>query len=604
MGTNDYIKAINELKNDSQEKAILYLDNAVFSACPGSGKTKTVVLKVAYLMNEIIKSPQGLACITFSKNSAQEFEKRYKNYDSTNQSRLFFGTVHSFCLSEVIFNFGKIFLKEIFNEDTRVANSDEIEEILKESFIKNKIDLSKNRFAFNSIRRLYHNKNKRLESKKNQFIQVVKDYEAKLRDENLIDFEDIIYYSRRLIEVNTIVKKAICAKFPWFIIDEYQDLGYSLHKIILALLETNNVKIFAVGDPHQSIYGFNGANPTYLKELADKEDFELFKSKFNYRCCQPIIDASINILKSDEKQSFESKIQDPSSGAIFIQECSRGIDGQIEFMINTILPAIKEKGIKNGDIGILSMYNDSINYLHEKLKQKTVPSVIVKDIRYEITPLTNWINDLARWCAGGWAINSPLLEELFTFWFNYKNFITKPKTKPIYLNELELFYNRLLKLKEKDYSLKEWVSLVENCFSIEALLKNKVFLKELKYHSDSFEQFSNMVYTTNFGNQTLSEFKGVELKKDKIILMTLHSSKGLQFKCVIMFNLEEGVIPSWRQDNLAEGRRLFYVGITRAKNEVYLLWSGFTKNQYGRIFKNGKSRFISELIDGKNCMNL
>jgi len=603
----DYIHAINELNNVVQRKAILHLGNSALSACPGAGKTRTVVLKAAYLINEKINEPKGLACITFSKNAAREFKDRFDELNIPQSSLIFFGTMHSFCLTEVIIPFGKVFLKEIINEKTEVAEDEQREKCMSAALEKNKIKENPRFWSFpvNGIRKILHTKSESLSNKTDKIIEIAKDYENNLRNKNLIDFEDIINYSKKLITNNSFVRKAIAAKFPWIIVDEYQDLGQTLHEIILILLKTNKINVFAVGDPHQSIHGFAGSDPKYFIELSNRKDFTAFDSKYNYRCCQPIIDASTDILKPQAQKEYVSKKQNPKKGDLFIQECPKGIDQQIDLVVNTILPKINQRGVSLGDIAILTYLWKDVHYFEKKLTEKGIPTLIVKEAKYDLTPLTIWIEDLAKWCAGGWKLINPSFDRLFHFWYRYLNILEKRQQRLNHLKERVIFLKKLDKLKQKDMLLKDWINLFNELFEADKLF----VIKEGNSHDinrniNSYNQMIKLSENTDFGNQTLSEFKGVKLAKTKLILMTLHGSKGLGFDSVIMPMLEEGIIPSWDGKNIPESRRLFYVGITRTKNEVYLIWSGFNEDKYGRIHKKGKSRFVTELIQSNRCNHL
>lgn len=603
----NYADEIKKLNNPTQEEAILYLDNCTLLACPGAGKTKTVILKAAYLLKEIIKEPRGLACITFSNNAAKEFRDRFENLNINKSTHIFFGTVHSFCLSELVLPFGNVFLPDLINDKTEIADDEHRLECMQKSLEKHKINERPNQWFFqvNNIRRVLHNNPEIIKSKRNKIIDVCIDYEKELRKQNLIDFEDIIFISLDLIKGYGAVRKAICSKYPWIIIDEYQDLGESLHQIIIILLETGGIKIFAVGDPHQSIHGFAGADPKHLLELCNRKDVRCFDTVYNYRCCQPIIDASIEVLKPTEIKKYLSKKEDPNDGNIFFQECKSGPDEQIELIVKNIIPKLLERQIKFGDVAILIRNWLDIYYFEKRLNEASIPTIIVKDVNYDLTPLTLWVEDLAKWCAGGWKNATPSFNDLFIFWLDYTEIVDKKVKQPLCLQEKKNFFRKLQILKQKDYILKEWLSQFIGLFEIDRIFSlskdlSSNTIREIK----SFNEMIKMVSETDFGNQKISQFKGMDLSKDKIILMSLHSSKGLQFDSVIMPMLEEGVIPSWDEKNIPEARRLFYVGITRAQSEVYLLWSGFNKNKYGRRFDNGPSRFVLELIKNQKCNSL
>lgn len=603
----NYVEIIENLHNEIQEKAILHMGNSALLACPGAGKTKTVILKAAYLIKEVIKEPRGLACITFSNNAANEFKDRFWELNIQESHRVFFGTIHSFCLSKIVIPFGMLFLKDLINESTEIANEEQKKQCMLQSLDNNKINELPDHWFFpiRNIRKILHNNPDLIKSKKDKVIKVALDYESNLRKRNLIDFDDIIFISLDLINNHKLVRKVLCSKYPWLIVDEYQDLGEHMHKIISALIDTKEMNIFAVGDPHQSIHGYAGSNPKYLVELSQRSDVTSFDLVYNYRCCQPIIDASIDILKVQNIKKYISKREDSERGRIYYQECKSGPDEQIQIIYKFIIPQLQKSQVKLGDIAILFRYKKNLYYFDKKLRELGIPTLVVKESEYEYTSLTHWIEELAKWCAGGWKVGNPTFNELFVYWFNFIEIVNKSIKNRYYLKEKNIFYKKLQILKEKDYFLREWITKFKELFEIDKILNPNAnlfpnIIRDLK----SLNQLIKIILETDFGLQRLSQYKGRELTKDKILLMSLHGSKGLQFDSIIMPMLEDGILPTWGDSNIDEARRLFYVGITRAKNEVYLLWSGYNEDKWGRIHKNGPSRFAIELINNNRCNSL
>jgi DNA helicase II / ATP-dependent DNA helicase PcrA len=596
-----YLIELNNLNNEIQLKAICSLENSTFSAGPGSGKTKTVVLKAAYLLNEIIKPPQKLACITYSNNAVREFKNRLFDLDPNILKSAFLGTVHSFCLSEILFKFGRLIDDLFIDNETRIADANAREKALDEAFEEQGLEKDANIYAFNSIRIGYLNNNKNVETINNPLIKVIKGYERRLKENNLLDYDDIIYYSRWIIENNSFAIKSLSAKFPWIIVDEYQDLGYSLHKIIITLIENTDIKIFAVGDPDQSIYGFGGANPTFFNDLMKRDDVVSYRSQINYRCSQPIIDASLTILKPSVPYSFRAINPSKSKASINVKEFPKGFESQIDHMCDTLIPEFINQGYDYGDVAILTSFNNKVDQIYTKLKKSNIPAIVVRKTNYDITFITAWIEDFAEWCIGGWRDKSATILRIFDSWYNYNESNLNIYKKGNYLVEYELFFKMSEDLKGRNISLRDWFSIVDKQLEITSKFKINKNRDGLKYHSQSLQAFLHEVYETDYGLQPLIEYQGLGFVKENVMLMTLHSAKGLQFKKVIMVDLEEGVLPSWKTNDLNEDRRLFYVGLTRTIEELYLFWSGFSLNQWGRKFNNGKTRFISEIEKSHPC---
>lgn len=259
-------------------------DSTVVIAGPGSGKTTILTLKIMKLLNGHIKEPHGLACITFSKEAAREFEDRLNLLGYKKRRNVFLGTVHSFCISEILEKFADLYdcglpspIKIVPDKlSTKILN-----DIKKEMGIptkKYKIE------AINKERSLNINGISTIESKSDPTTKKIADeYEKRVIAAGYIDFAGVILYSTKLIQEQEYVRRCLSAKFPWIVIDEYQDLGRPLHEMILSLFTQTDIKIFAVGDPDQSIYGFAGAVPDYLMELYNREDTIPVELKNNYR---------------------------------------------------------------------------------------------------------------------------------------------------------------------------------------------------------------------------------------------------------------------------------------------------------------------------------
>ena len=244
-----YSEKLQQVLSDPlQRKAYETEDSTVVIAGPGSGKTTIFTLKILKLLSAHIKEPQGLACITFSREAAREFEDRLKLLGYTKRMNVFLGTVHSFCMSEILGKFAPLYNYGLPKELKILPEKLKKEiyaQVLKDFNIK-----TFNIIEMNKERSLNIHGNSQVAVQSNPLAKkIAVEYEKRIFEAGYIDYESIIIYSTRLIQEHDYVRKCLCARFPWLVIDEYQDLGRPLHEMVLSLFSGTNIKIFALGDP-------------------------------------------------------------------------------------------------------------------------------------------------------------------------------------------------------------------------------------------------------------------------------------------------------------------------------------------------------------------
>ncbi|MDC7126780.1 MAG: ATP-dependent helicase, partial [Spirochaetales bacterium] len=338
---NDYRKIkLNQILSDPQQsKAYFSKGNTTVIAGPGSGKTSILTLKILKLLENDIIEPQGIGCITYSREAAREIRDRLQLLGYKPHGNSFFGTVHSFCIAEVLVPFAKLYNYFDLPLPIKIASNKDRNNVFRESLRELRFDTNDvNMTEMNRERKIGIIGQSQIEIPSYDIaLQVAAKYEEILHNKGLIDFDDIVNYSTILIQNEEFVRKCIEAKFPWLLIDEYQDLGKPLHEIVLTLLIKTKIRIFAVGDPDQFIYGFQGAVPAYLEELSS------FNNKINkivllqnYRSNQEIINASEIVL--EQNRGYKAGTRQKERAEFKFHVCEAEMSEQFLYLTDTLIP--------------------------------------------------------------------------------------------------------------------------------------------------------------------------------------------------------------------------------------------------------------------------
>lgn len=577
--------------NKAQRKALLAPDNTVVLAGPGSGKTATLVLKIARLLDQT-PAPRGVACLTYGNEAAREFETRLAELGIRKGGRLFTGTVHSFCLAHVLRPFAFRYPKRLRAVVRyEVASDEEAARARQKALDETGVQEPENwwRSKISAYRRVVLvDRSRANEFNDDRLPEIARRYRDALRSVERIDFDDIVSLSLLLIQQDAHVRSVLAAKYPWFVVDEYQDLGLALHRMVVLLMEEAGVHVFAVGDPDQSIYGFAGARPEYLAELAARPDVEPVRLRLNYRCRQEIIGASLHVLQPAEPRKFSAASGD--SGEILFHECVGGLAEQACVSGERIAELIDE-GVAPGEIGILvARWQDTAEF-ERVLLESSIPFRLAKFKGYMATPLTTWMEDMARWCAGGWRQGKPRLAELFTVWERLLVAGGSRAGSARDLHDRVELYARLRGLRDPEMGVGTWIHEMNRSLGLTAFVSRTPTLPVRMRHD--VRELGVMMTALQGSEQPLHEFSG--LSRNKVVLQSIHSSKGLEYGAVFIPALENGVLPRWGSDP-HEARRLFYVGLTRARREVHLLWSGFFYTAKGVRRDKGPSHILRELV--------
>jgi superfamily I DNA/RNA helicase len=382
-----------------------------------------------------------------------------------------------------------------------------------------------------------------------------------------------------------LIRRAIRARYPILAIDEYQDLGAPLHEIVVALIECGT-RVLAVGDPNQSIYGFTGAQPELLESLSRRRDVEVARLRFNYRCGKRIVATSNVTIPRPHGEVSKSEHE----GLIDWHECPEGIQQQAEFICSTLLGEIiaRNPGVTIGDIAVLYPAKYDGDEIASAARRAGISFTRAdKNAAYPRTPLTRWLELCASWCSDGWILGDPALSSLIRTWVRFNRSVTsllavrKIKTALVQV---------LVRSRDPNLPLLPWLCKIE-----EEVLRS-AFESEpaLRDEAEAFATLKQAASPSGpLGGGNLERFGAERGAPHYLNLITLHSSKGREFEAVIVMGLDLGKLPRNEYQN-EEERRLFYVGLTRAKREFHMTFSGWIATRRGRWVR-GVSPFLLEI---------
>ena len=625
--------------NDKQYEAVVNTEGpSLIIAGAGSGKTKVLTHKIAYLINEKNVKPWNILAITFTNKAANEMRQRIESLiGGQNTNDMWVGTFHAICVRIL-----RKFIDRIgFNSSFIILDSTDQRSLVKQCLKELNIDdkLFSDRSVLSEISNA---KNEMLtptqyelrangEYRKSTIAKVYTLYQSKLKQNNSIDFDDIINYTIEILSENPDILEYYSEKFKYVLVDEYQDTNKAQFTLI-TLLSAKHGNITVVGDNDQGIYSFRGADITNI--LNFEKDFpgtRIIKLEQNYRSTKPILDAANEVIKNNPKKYEKNLWTEKKDGHIPYFYMAKNEYDEAFFIVEQINHLKHEEYYKYNDFAVLYRTNAQSRAIEDILRRENIPYKIIgglkfyerKEIKDTISylrlienPLDNLslqriINEPKR------GIGKTSLEKIeqisivngISMYEVIKNAENYGLNK-VYLNSRE-FVNIIEEMhsKKDDMLISDIIKEIlnksgytkaleeENTIQADARIEN---IEEFLTVAMEFEQESAENKLSDFLESiTLaSDIDGMEDEEDSITLMTLHSSKGLEFPVVFLVGMEEGLFPSYKsigeQRELEEERRLAYVGITRAKEYLYLTCAK-QRTIFGSTTCNRVSRFIEEI---------
>ncbi len=544
--------------NESQKKAIEFDGkNAMIIAGPGTGKTFVLTNRIAFLIKNKKILPEKILAVTFSRQAAEEMRQRIEKLtDKQTAEKIKIVTFHALGLE---------ILQNEQNNDFIIINEDEKRLILKKIGVPTKLIAKISQQISLMKNTLEHDENDE------KFFDFFDKYNIELQQNNLYDFDDLIYLiNSELLDTE---KNKIYKNFEHILIDEFQDINNVQFEFI-KLLAHEQANIFAIGDPNQAIYGFRGSDVSLLDKFIKKFNATTLSLSVSYRCTDNILSASDNIVKNNYRLSGLNKgvkitiSEHPTdkSEAEYIARTIEDMIGGLRFFSidSKITEGTENKEIKSlSDFAVLVRTKEQFAALTKAFADHLIPVQII-------------------------GTKSFLTEKPFNQIIKILKFIKFPDNK--FLAE------QTFSILNKDLNINTQQSLYELITTI----WKKYFAEKGK--EDNFDRFRELAK-----DKTLDEFlKEVELlsgqddynrNAEAVNLMTLHASKGLEFQCVFIPGIEDGLIPYsiFRKDtDIDEERRLLYVGMTRSKKFLYLTYAKNRKIKNLRYsFK--RSRFLDDI---------
>lgn len=623
--------------NDKQKEAVMHVDGpCLVLAGAGSGKTKVLTERIVNLINNGV-SPYNILAITFTNKAAREMRERVYNSIEEEANKIFIGTFHSLGLKIVRENAGVIG----YSNNVTILDRDDLNTLIKR-FMK-ELNLDTEHYPVKSIlNKISFAKNEGLSPEEfDKFAKapldmaackVYKMYESALKRSNSVDFDDLLILPLRIFKKDKSVLEKYQEHFKYILVDEYQDTNMVQYDMC-KLLASKYRNLFVVGDMDQSIYSFRFAN--YMNVInfeKDNKDAKVIVLDENYRSTNNILNAANDVIKNNKERKEKNLWSSKGDGdKIKYIRC----DNEQE-EASTVVRLTKElldKGEKPSEIAVLYRTNGQSRVFEEAFLKENIPFKIVGSYffynRKEIKDLISYMhliynnNDDASLerviNVPRRGIGSKTIERLRS-----EASISDKSMFEVVSSGKELgFKNLIIDLtnESKNTDLVGLVDVILDKTGIRKELEEKNDL-ESEIRLENLNEFKSIALAfQEKGIFSLEEFlENISLVSDKneykevddgINLMTLHSAKGLEFNDVFLVGMEEGIFPHNRsfesESELEEERRLCYVGITRAKEHLWLM-NAKKRTLFGQVSMNFPSRFIkeinSDLIDKEESVSL
>ena len=630
--------------NERQIEAIKLVDGPVMAvAGAGSGKTKVLTNRIAYLIGELGIIPSNILAITFTNKAAGEMRSRVFDLLDITVNGIWISTFHAMGARILRYDIQHLG----YERDFQIVDDDDSTIIIKTLLKTHNYDLKQfypkiiNKII-SSIKGEQTNIDFLEEPIKRVVSQIYHEYNVYLKNNNLVDFQDLLVLVLRLFRNYPKVLDKYQRMFQYILVDEFQDTN-DLQYNIVKLLALSHHNIFIVGDEDQSIYAFRGSNIQNIQKfMKDFPEYHKIILDQNYRSRDNILQAANSVIRNNRSRIHKDLFSTLGPGER-IMHYKAGSDEEEAYFVNDKIKSLLKQGYMKSDIAVLYRNNSMSRrfedvFLKHNLAHKVIGNISfykrkeIKDIIAYLHLVVNKGDDYAfsRVCniprrgIGGVTFSKV---EQFAHDKNLKIMDVIEEGMPFVSSKTQIallkFKKTILDLQEniENKNLLETFDDLLNHTGYKAMLENNELVGEKAYEAerrlDNVNEFKTIIlekikdYDVTFSNYEIlalmlndlalrAEAEEAVIDSEYVSLMTIHSAKGLEFRAIFLTCLEQSIFPSSQslqeRDNVEEERRLFYVALTRAKDRVFLT-NCQSRFMYGHYMENLDSQFIDEIDD-------
>ena len=628
---------LEELNKKQYEAVIQTEGPCLVIAGAGSGKTKVLTHKIAYILENKDVKPWNILAITFTNKAANEMKQRVENLVGDIAQDMWIGTFHSICVkilrryidrigferSFVIFDSSD--QKTLIKECLKTLNIDD--KTFSDRAVLSEISNAKNEMLEPSAYKVRANGDFR----KEKIANVYELYQRRLKENNALDFDDIINFTIKIFMENPDVLEHYSQQFRYVLVDEYQDTNKAQFTLV-SMIASRYGNITVVGDNDQGIYSFRGADISNI--LNFEKDFpgtKIIKLEQNYRCTQNILNVANAVIKNNTVKYDKKLWTENEKGNLPIVYSADNEYDEASYIVKQINHLKTEEYYKYSDFTILYRMNTQSRCIEDIFRREDIPYKIIGGLKFyerkeikDIIAYLRLIHNTADNLSLKRIINEPkrgigktsleniqaVAEQNEISMYEVIKHAEQYGLNKVYLNSREFIntIEELIQIKDKikiSELIKETLNKTGYTRALEA--EDKI---EAENRIENLEEFLTVAieFEDEEAEGGLAEFlegitlssdiDGMEETEDSVTLMTLHSAKGLEFPVVFLVGMEEGIFPGYKSisepQELEEERRLCYVGITRAKNYLYLTCAK-QRTIFGSTSCNPVSRFLKEI---------
>ena len=630
------IDLVKELNSEQAKAAANINGPSLIIAGAGSGKTRMLTYRIAYMLEEGINDKEILA-LTFTNKAAKEMKERINALTKNKYKHITATTFHSFGLGLL-----KQYIQHLgYKNNFTVYDTNDNTSLLRNVIVSLGYELSN--YNINSLLQLFSDikceRHKAIEKKDSALDEIYKEFVATQKAYNVVDFDDLILLPIKIFEKCPDVLNAVQERFKYILVDEFQDTSLLQYKFV-TMIAKKYQNIAVVGDDDQSIYSWRGAN--YQNIVNFEHDFpslKEFKLERNYRCSGNILEAANTIITHNEKRKEKKLWTEDSKGSQIYVTSNEDEEEEAYYIAQQIKDRSRKEGLAYSDFAVLVRTNTLLSKLETALMENSIPTQVsggqsffdrkeIRDLLCYLKVIVNIDDDVSLLRI----INTPrrgigrvTIEKLRQWADKKKTTLFDAISDFAYAQDAPINSKTHEALKNFFQMIITWQNLAENNQKANLL---STIIDDISYREKLHEDYPESPKTVDYKMQSLEFLRqrisryeksnpdtslrdylnlvmilgeeNSDVEKGKVNLMTMHAAKGLEFNTVYLAGIEDNIIPSSRAleenpQNIEEERRLFYVAVTRAKKELTITYCENRKDRMGENHLCLPSRFIEEI---------